>query len=120
MTRFNVKHIACGHPVASEPARIGVVCNLHDMPADVRRILRQKALNIIPINRQTSIVPELAAERCDASQAAKAHPLGGRGIVNAFPFRPKPVANRQGPCTLGYHEYEMLPSLNSWDKCGFH
>ena len=56
-----MKHIALGDAVAAKLAGIGVILDFQDTSSDVRRVRREKALDVVAVDGQTAVEPPYAA-----------------------------------------------------------
>ena len=59
---YHMQDISLADALTSEPARVTIISHLHHTSPDVAGVTREKGLDVVAINRQTSIKSKLAAD----------------------------------------------------------
>ena len=76
----DVKHVPSCRTLPAETAGVLVVSDLESPAGDVTSISLQEALDVVPVDRQAAVVPELSADGPKPSQVAPVpHARFGRG-----------------------------------------
>src|SRR5688572_10333296 len=52
-----INYVAVSNAITAESPRVCVVADLHNMSADVCRVFLQETLDIVPVNRESTIEP---------------------------------------------------------------
>ena len=78
----DVEHVPSGRAIAAVAARVLVVSDLECPAGDVAPVRLEEALDVVAVDRQAAVVPELAADGLEAAAG-----------------RPSPTAVCAGPCS---------------------
>src|SRR3954453_7592120 len=87
----HMEHILSRNPIAAEATRIGVVADLEHSPMHICRMLLEKGLDVMAVDRRSAAVTELDAERRHARCAVARHYVPAAGAAQGCS---EPIDNR--------------------------
>src|ERR1044071_5040705 len=90
-----MKYVTFDHAIRAEASRVRVIPDFQHAPANINGVGGQKLLDVVAVNRRSSIKAEDAADRCQPAQVAKAH-LADRRLILRSVFSPlEPPVDRR-------------------------